>query len=184
MPREPVNPIPFGVTLVHLMFLLIVVLNSHHTVVFIAAFLFFLGFTQAYERYQAPLLLRERLLVAFFLGGLIVPGGLQQWWLQPVVRSMDVHVLYAGTTALTAVMDNAALTYLGSTIEGMSPEAKYLLVAGAVTGGGLTVIANAPNPAGLAILQTGFCDRAVGPLALLLAALLPTAVGAAAFLLL
>ncbi|WP_061170137.1 putative Na+/H+ antiporter [Caballeronia hypogeia] len=176
--------VPVGVTLVHLAFLALVVINSHHAVVFIGAFLFFLGYTQAYERHQSPLMLRESLLVAFFLGGLIVLGGLQQWWLQPVVGSLDALALYFGATGLTAVMDNAAITYLGSLIPGLSDTAKYLLVAGAVTGGGLTVIANAPNPAGLAILGNRFRGGAVSPLRLLVAAFLPTITAGLAFLLL
>ncbi|ACD20686.1 putative Na+/H+ antiporter [Paraburkholderia phytofirmans] len=176
--------VPIGVTLTHLCFLVFVVLNAHHAIIFVAAFLFFLGFTQAYERYQSPLLLRESLLVAFFLSGLVVLGGLQQWWLQPIVRSMDAQVLYIGATGLTAIMDNAAITYLGSLIEGLSHEAKYLLVAGAVTGGGLTVIANAPNPAGLAIVRSGFSDGSVGALGLLASAILPTATACVAFVLL
>jgi Na+/H+ antiporter NhaD/arsenite permease-like protein len=122
------------------------------------------------------------LLVAFFLGGLVVLGGLQQWWLQPLVRAMDAHTLYVGATGLTAIMDNAAITYLGSLIEGLTPEAKYLLVAGAVTGGGLTVIANAPNPAGLAIVRKGFSDEAVSPVWLLIAAIPPTCTASLAFL--
>ncbi|CAL8480606.1 putative Na+/H+ antiporter [Caballeronia sp. S22] len=179
---SPTQRIPLGVTLVHIAFLALVVMNSHHAVVFIGAFLFFLGYTQAYERHQSPLMLRESLLVAFFLGGLIVLGGLQQWWLRPVVSSMDALALYFGATGLTAVMDNAAITYLGSLIPGLSDSAKYLLVAGAVTGGGLTVIANAPNPAGLAIVGHRFSGGAVSPLRLLGAALLPTITAGAAFL--
>jgi hypothetical protein len=62
--------------------------------------------------------------------------------------------MYFGATALTAITDNAALTYLGSLVEGVSDQLKYALVAGAVSGGGLTVIANAPNPAG-----AGFSSR-------------------------
>ncbi|MGQ7932426.1 putative Na+/H+ antiporter [Paraburkholderia sp. D1E] len=178
------EPVPIGVTLTHLCFLVFVVLNAHHAIIFVAAFLFFLGFTQAYERYQSALLLRESLLVAFFLSGLVVLGGLQQWWLQPIVRSMDAQVLYIGATGLTAIMDNAAITYLGSLIEGLSHEAKYLLVAGAVTGGGLTVIANAPNPAGLAIVRRGFSDGSVGALGLLASAILPTATACVTFVLL
>jgi hypothetical protein len=176
--------VPAGVTLAHLFFLVVVVLNAHHAIIFIAAFLFFLGFTQAYERYQTPLLLQESLLVAFFLSGLVVLGGLQQWWLQPIVRSMEAQVLFIGATGLTAIMDNAAITYLGSLIEGLSREAKYLLVAGAVTGGGLTVIANAPNPAGLAIVRRGFSDESVSALGLLASAILPTAAACVAFVLL
>ncbi|CAL8473600.1 putative Na+/H+ antiporter [Caballeronia sp. S22] len=180
----PSPRVPVGVTLVHIAFLALVVINSHHAVVFVGAFLFFLGYTQAYERHQSPLMLRESLLVAFFLGGLVVLGGLQQWWLQPIVRSMDALTLYFGATGLTAVMDNAAITYLGSLIPGLSDDAKYLLLAGAVTGGGLTVIANAPNPAGLAILGNRFSEGAVSPLKLLGAALLPTITAGVAFLLL
>jgi hypothetical protein len=178
------EPIPAGVTLAHFLFLVFVVLNAHHAIIFVATFLFFLGFTQAYERYQTPLLLRESLLVAFFLSGLVVLGGLQQWWIQPIVRSMDAQVLYIGATGLTAIMDNAAITYLGSLIEGLSHEAKYLLVAGAVTGGGLTVIANAPNPAGLAIVRRGFSDESVSALGLLASAVLPTTTACVVFVLL
>jgi hypothetical protein len=58
------------------------------------------------------------------------------------------------------------------------------LVAGAVTGGGLTIIANAPNPAGFAILKDYLEDNALNPLGLLLAALPPTLVTIAAFRLL
>jgi hypothetical protein len=181
-PKPPAVPLP--VTLIHLLFLVAVVIGAHHPVVFIGLFLFFLGYTQAYEQFQSPLMLRESLLVAFFLGGLVVLGGLQQWWLQPVVESMDAHALYAGALGLTAIMDNAAITYLGSLIAGMSEQAKYMLVAGAVAGGGLTVIANAPNPAGLAIVRRGFQDESVGVMGLLAAALVPTCVASAALLLL
>ena len=136
----------------------------------------FLGVTQAYERHQNPLIIKEALLVAFFLAGLVVLGGLQQWWLQPLVSTMSPKVLFFGATALTAITDNAALTYLGSLIVGISEEAKYSLVAGAVAGGGLTVIANAPNPAGVALLKRGFADESIGAGGLLLGALLPTLV--------
>jgi molybdate transport system substrate-binding protein len=92
--------------------------------------------------------------VAFFLAGLVVLGGLQQLVAAAALTGMEPLALFFGATALTAITDNAALTYLGSLVEGVSDEFKYALVAGAVAGGGLTVIANAPNPAGVAILQS------------------------------
>jgi hypothetical protein len=152
--------------------------------VFMGLLLFFLGFAHAYERYQDRLILREGLMVAFFLAGLVVLGGQQKWWLQDLLAGMHPTALYYGATALTAVTDNAALTYLGSLVEGVSEEFKYSLVAGAVTGGGLTVIANAPNPAGFAILRGRFEDEAINPLGLLVAATPPTLVAVLAFQLL
>ncbi|MFM2118671.1 MAG: hypothetical protein RL722_139 [Pseudomonadota bacterium] len=177
-------PAPWSVVLVHLALLAGVVMLAHHPVAFLGLFLLFLGFTQAYARHQDPLILKEALLVGFFLAGLVVLGGLQRWWLQPIVASLQPLALFFGALGLTAVTDNAALTYLGSLITGISDPAKYMLVAGAVAGGGLTVIANAPNPAGVALLKHGFADESIGAGGLLLGALLPTAVAAAAFLLL
>jgi hypothetical protein len=172
------------VVVAHLALLAAIVVMAHHKVVFMGLFLLFLGIAHAYERYQSPLLIREALLVAFFLAGLVVLGGLQRWWLEPLVSKLGPLELFFGAVGLTAIVDNAALTYLGSQIPDLSELAKYMLVAGAVAGGGLTVIANAPNPAGMALLKKGFADEAVGAGALLLGALVPTAVAAVAFLLL
>jgi len=178
------TPVPLTLTVVHLAFLAGVVVFAHHPAIFMGLFLFFLGVAHAYQHHQNRLILREGLLVAFFLAGLIVLGGQQQWWLQPVLMCMSSDVVFFGATLLTAFTDNAALTYLGSLVEGLSDSFKYALVAGAVTGGGLTIIANAPNPAGVAILRGHFADDAVHPMYLLLAALPPTLVAALAFWLL
>ena len=182
--RNDAPVVPWAVRLVHLAFLAGVVLTAHHPAVFFGLFLFFLGFTAAYSRFQQPLLIREALLVAFFLAGLVVLGGMQDWWLQPLVAGMGAELLFFGALGLTAITDNAALTYLGSLIEGLPEASKYALVSGAVAGGGLTVIANAPNPAGAALLRRGFADESIGAGPLFLGALGPTVVAAAAFLLL
>ncbi|MFM8339713.1 MAG: putative Na+/H+ antiporter [Fluviibacter sp.] len=174
--------IPAVVVAVHLAFLAGVVTFSHHPAVFLGLFLFFLGYTEAYSRYQDRLLLREALLVAFFLRGLVVLGGLQQWWLQPAISDVEPTTIFFLATGLTAITDNAALTYLASLIQGVSIEFKHAVMAGAVAGGGLTVIANAPNPAGMSILRSDFDDGAVSPLGLLLSAIPPTVVVVCAFL--
>jgi hypothetical protein len=183
-PAQAVPGVPWPVVVVHLLFLLGVVVFAHHPAVFMGLFLFFMGFASAYTRHQDRLILREGLLVAFFLAGLVVLGGQQQWWLQPVLMGMDATTVFFGATALTAITDNAALTYLGSLVQGLSEEFKIALVAGAVTGGGLTVIANAPNPAGVSILRGKFEDHTINPLGLLVAALPPTLVAVLAFRLL
>jgi len=176
-------PVPAVVIAVHLLFLVGVVLSAHHPAVFVGLLMLFIGYTEAYKRHQSRLLIKEGLMVGFFLAGLVVLGGLQKWWLQDLLGGMSPTVLYWGATALTAVTDNAALTYLGSLVDGTSEQWRYMLVAGAVTGGGLTVIANAPNPAGYSILRNSFPDGSISAGSLFLAALAPTLVAAAMFLL-
>ena len=165
---------PTIVTIVHVVFLIAVVYYIHHPILFLGLFIFFLGFTHVYNKYQNKLFLREGLLVGFFLAGLIILGGQQKWWLQPLIKNLNSDVMYYGVTILTAITDNAALTYLGSLVDGLTNELKYALVAGAVTGGGLTVIANAPNPAGYSILKNNFPNKTINPLKLFLFALPPT----------
>lgn len=180
-PASEATAMPASVVAVHGLFMALVVVFAHHPSVFLGLFLLFLGFTSAYPRFQSPLMLREALLVAFFLAGLVVLGGMQRWWLQPVLLGMETKTVFFGATALTAFTDNAALTYLGSLVEGLDLDFKIALVAGAVTGGGLTVIANAPNPAGVALLRDKFDQASIHPGGLLLAALAPTLVAILAF---
>ena len=181
IPAEAYPRVPALFVLVNVLILAAVVYTNHHPEAFMGLFLLFLGLAEAYRRHHGRLLLREGLMVAFFLAGLVVLGGQQQWWLQEVLSRMDESALFYGATALTAITDNAALTYLGSLVEGVSDDYKYSLVAGAVAGGGLTVIANAPNPAGFAILKDHFEDQSISALGLFAAALLPTLVAVACF---
>lgn len=173
--------VPALFVLVNVLILAAVVFTNHHPEAFMGLFLLFLGLAEAYRRHHGRLILREGLMVAFFLAGLVVLGGQQQWWLQDLLSRLDTTALFYGATALTAITDNAALTYLGSLVEGVSDEYKYSLVAGAVAGGGLTIIANAPNPAGFAILKDHFEDQSISALGLFAAALLPTIVAVLCF---
>lgn len=184
--RDAGARVPLWLTSVHVVFLALVVAFAHHPDVFFGIFILFLGLVTATREYQEALKLREGLLVGFFLAGLVTLGSLQAYWLKPLIQSLNGSALFFGATGLTALTDNAALTYLGSLVEGISDELKYALVAGAVAGGGLTVIANAPNPVGVGILQSAkvFEGEGISPLGLFLGALLPTAVAVVFFWLL
>ncbi len=176
--EERKGHIPLWLTTMHMFLLALVVVFAHHENIFFGVFMIFLGLTVATREYQEPLKLREGLLVGFFLAGLVTLGTLQAFWLKPLLASLDVNALYFGATGLTAITDNAALTYLGSLSSGLSEPMKQALVAGAVTGGGLTVIANAPNPAGVGILRQShfFQQNGLSPLGLLAGATIPTAI--------
>jgi hypothetical protein len=176
--KDRTPPPPVWLTSIHVVTLGLVVALAHYPDVLFGVLVLFLGVVTVTQEYQEPLKLREALLVGFFLAGLVTLGTPQDYWLQPLIERLDENALFFGTTGLTAVMDNAALTYLGSLVEGISEELKYALVAGAVTGGGLTVIANAPNPAGVGILSDAkaFGEEGISPLGLFLGALVPTAI--------
>jgi hypothetical protein len=173
-------PVPAWVTAVHAVFVVWSVLTAHYPALFIGGFLFFLGFARATSVYQSRLDLRAPLLVGFFLGGLVIHGGLQGWWIAPVLSSLSEDPLFVGAAILTAFNDNALITYLATLVPDFSDGLRIAVVEGAVTGGGLTVIANAPNPAGQALLSR-FFGGAVAPLWLLAGALLPTLIAAAVF---
>jgi len=181
--KESGPGVPWWLVLLHVITLSLVVAFSHYPDVCFGVFVMFLGMVKATREHQDELKLREGLLVGFFLSGLVVLGTLQDYWLKPLIQSLGGAALFFGATGLTALTDNAALTYLGSLVEGISDPLKYALVAGAVTGGGLTVIANAPNPAGAGILQDSkaFGDEGISPLGLFLGALLPTAMAVVMF---
>jgi hypothetical protein len=179
-PNGPLLPIPVWVTAVHLAFMAWTIVNSHYPALLIGGFLFFLGFTTVTSAYQGRIDLRAPMLVGFFLAGLVIHGGLQGWWIAPLLSRLSEVPLFVGSTLLTAFNDNALITYLGTLVPNLDDRLKIALVEGAVTGGGLTVIANAPNPAGQALLGRHF-DGAVQPLRLFLGALVPTLIAAAAF---
>jgi hypothetical protein len=175
--------IPMWLIAAQVAFMAFVVLVAHSAPLFIGAFLFFLAFAQATAHYQKKLDLRPPLLVGFFLAGLVVHGGLQAWWIEPVLKSLGRVPLFISATILTSFNDNAAITYLATLAPGFTDALKHAVVAGAVTGGGLTVIANAPNPAGQAILQK-FFPNGVSAVSLFVSALIPTLIMALAFMLL
>jgi len=177
-------PMPLWVTLSHLLFLVAVVMTAHHDKVFMGLFLVFIGLTTVTKKYQDGLKFKEAFLVGFFLAGLIVFGSLQKWWLTPILTAMQDTTLYFVATGLTAITDNAALTYLGAQVEGLTESSKWALVSGALSGGGLTILANAPNPAGFAILSEKFPQQSLNALKLFLAAIIPTTIAITFFMLL
>lgn len=170
--------IPLWVYAVSIFFLGWTVFFSHHPAIFIGGFMFFLGFTVATPQYQNHISIRVPMLVAFFLAGLLILGGVQGWWMQPVLQALaelGSSATMGVASILTAFNDNASVTFLSSTVPNLQENIRYAIVAGAVTGGGLTVIANAPNPAGQAILGKYF-KSGIGAGGLFLWALPPTVI--------
>jgi len=169
------DSVPAWVVLFHVAFMLWIIINAHHPAMFIAGLLFFLGFAKVTTPYQNTLDLKAPLLVGFFLAGLVIHGGLQAWWIAPVLGGLGRFSLMLTATVLTAFNDNAAITFLSTLVPHFSEALKHAVVAGAVTGGGLTVIANAPNPAGQSLLKKYF-DNGISPFGLFKAALVPTVI--------
>jgi hypothetical protein len=197
------DSIPAYITVVHLAVLAWTVVTLHYPPLFLGGFLFFIAFTALTLHHQNLLQMKTPILVGFFLSGLKVHGELQGWWISPVLTALMEEMgevpLLLGSAALTAFNDNAAITLLASLVPDFNaanpaiqaiPEkldfavkAQHAVVAGAVAGGGLTVIANAPNPAGQSILNKHF-KEGISPGGLLFGALVPTIICILTFILL
>jgi len=172
--------IPALTVIVCLLLLAGVVIFSHYPILFMACLMLFLAYHQLTDHHQNKVELRIPVMVGIFLSALVIHGGMQSWWLQPVLNALSAQWVMLGATILTSFNDNAAITYLASKVPNLGDSIKYAIMAGAVTGGGLTVIANAPNPAGQAILGKYF-GKGVNPLKLAIAALVPTLIAYACF---
>ncbi|MNK06305.1 hypothetical protein D3C87_241990 [compost metagenome] len=183
--REPQQQIvaktPLWITGVHLVFVVFCILAVHHPAFVVGLFLFFLGFYNITREAQSEVKIEESLLVGFFLGGLLILTAKQGWWLKPILSSVENLPLYLGTLALAPVTDNAAITSLASQVNNLSELSKYLIVAAAVVGGGMTIIANAPNPAGFTLLREYCPGRNLKPLKLFLNAFIPTLIAGTIF---
>jgi len=175
------DPVPVLVIVFHLMFMGWTILNAHDPAIFIPGLLFFLGFSQVTAPFQNRIDLKPPLLVGFFLGGLVIHGGVQGWWIAPVLGALSEIPLMLGAAGLTAFNDNAAITFLSTLVPNLTDSLKYAVVAGAVAGGGLTIIANAPNPAGQSILKNYF-ENGISPLMLLAGSMVPTLITLGCFI--
>ena len=176
------DAVPVWVIVAHVLFMVWTIFNAHHPALFVPGLLFFLGFAQVTSQYQNRIDLKPPMLVGFFLGGLVIHGGLQGWWISPVLGNLGEMALMGSAMVLTAFNDNAAITFLSTLVPDFTEGLKYSVLAGAVAGGGLTVIANAPNPAGQSILKKHF-ENGISPVNLLLGAAVPTVIMLGCFLL-
>lgn len=179
--HAPAKRAPGWIMFVHLLFITVCVLSVHHPAFVLGLFVFFLGFYAITKEDQSDVRVEESMLVGFFLGGLVILTAKQGWWLKPILSSVENIQLYIGTLFLAPVTDNAAITSLASQVSNLSDGSKYLIVSAAVVGGGMTIIANAPNPAGFALLRAYCPGKSLRPLGLLKAALLPTIIAGAVF---
>lgn len=173
---------PAWLIIINIIFIALSVYRHESIIFTIPLFILFLGLHDITSHMQAPLKIKESFHVGLFLAGLVTLGTFQEWWLKPFIAKLNAFEMFLGSTALTSVTDNAALTYLGTLVPNLPDAIKYALVAGALAGGGLTVIANAPNPAGYGILAPAFDENSIKPLKLFLAALGPTIITVCVFM--
>jgi hypothetical protein len=169
------SPVPIWLTILHVAILGLIVYWAHYPEKFLPVFALFVLIHTLTQRYQSKMSYRPAILVGLFFAGLIIQGGFQGWWIEIVLQDLERLPLMLTAIFLTSFNDNAAITYLASLTPSLSMDTRYVLLAGAVTGGGLTVIANAPNPAGQALLQPHF-KEGIDPIKLLISAATATVI--------
>lgn len=169
--------VPYWVMFAHVLFLIWTVYNAHEPVMFMAGFVLFLGFYHVTSFYQNRLDLKPALLVALFLSGLMIHGSLQGWWIAPLIANLSEIGLKFGTVGLSSINDNASIMYLSTLVSDFPDTMKYAVFTGAISGGGLTIIANTPNAIGGAILKKHF-KSGISAVELFKYAIVPTMISA------
>ncbi len=178
--KQTEKRIPIWVTLAHLFFLVWTIVMAHYPPIFMGSYLFFLGFHQATRHHQYELNLRRPLMVGLFLAGLVIHAGFQEWWIEPLIGNLGYGAMMLAGAALTAVNENTTVAFLACLLDDLGPKVQYAITAGLVAGGGLTIMAHAPNPAGQALLRRYF-RKGISPWNVFLAALIPTLIFLAIF---
>ncbi|MEZ5315595.1 MAG: putative Na+/H+ antiporter [Chlamydiales bacterium] len=154
--KKETRSTPLWITLIHLCFLVLIVITGEITLIFLGIFLLFLGFWKATTFYQTPLHLQSAVLVGFFFASLIIHGELQSWWIIPLMQNLNYFGAMGVSFLLSAFMDNAVISYITLELPKYDDLKHYLVIVGAMSAGSLTVIANAPNPVGHALLRGSF----------------------------
>ncbi|MDN3506660.1 MAG: putative Na+/H+ antiporter [Simkaniaceae bacterium] len=167
------GPVPVWITCIHLGFLAWTIAMAHYLPIFFGSYLLYLGFHQATRMHQYRINLKRPLMVGLFLAGLVIHGGFQGWWIEPLIGNLGYGAMMVTGTVLTAFNENTTVAYLACLLDDLQPHIQYALVSGLVAGGGLTIMAHAPNPAGQALLRPYF-RKGISPFKLFLAALGPT----------
>jgi hypothetical protein len=170
---EAEHPTPFWITLIHLAFLSLIVITGETPPLFLGVFLIFLAFWKATSFYQTPLHLQSAVLIGFFFASLIIHGELQAWWIIPLMQNLNHFGAMVASFILSAFVDNAIVSYITLDLPQYDDLKHYLVIAGAMSAGALTVIANAPNPVGHAILRPSFKGK-ISFFALFLGAIIPS----------
>jgi len=167
------GPVPVWITCIHLGFLAWTIVMAHYLPIFFGSYLLYLGFHQATRMHQYRINLKRPLMVGLFLAGLVIHGGFQGWWIEPLIGDLGYGAMMVTGTVLTAFNENTTVAYLACLLDDLKPQIQYALVSGLVAGGGLTIMAHAPNPAGQALLRPYF-PKGISSLRVFLAALVPT----------
>jgi len=167
------GPVPAWITVTHLAFLGWTISMAHYVPIFLGSYLLYLGFHQATRMHQYRLNLKRPLMVGLFLAGLVIHGGFQGWWIDPLIGDLGFGAMMLTGTVLTAFNENTTVAYLACLLDDLQPKIQYALASGLVAGGGLTIMAHAPNPAGQALLRP-FFKGGISPWNLFLSALTPT----------
>lgn len=177
------EPVPLWITCIHVLTLAWIIFNSDNTVIALGSFVLFLGFYEATREYQTPLLLRSAIMVGFFFASLVIFGGLQLWWLQPIITRLNDRIALGVTMTLSAFTHNTLINYLATQIPNLSDSLKEAIFAGTMLGGGLTIMANGPNLVGSSLLSKHF-GHDISMKNLFFGAVFPTIIAALCYLLL
>lgn len=147
---------PKWIICVHILLIVAVILARFVPLLMVAILIFYLGFQRFTIFYQRPMRIGKACFVGLFYAGLVIFGELQEWWVLELMHRMPDFGYMMTSYVLSIFLDNALVNYLVHNLPVATDCFLYLVIAGCMSAGGLTLISNIPNIVGYLALQSFF----------------------------
>lgn len=148
--------IPKWIICVHILLICAVILARFVPLLMVAILMFYLGFQKFTIFYQRPIRIGKACFVGLFYAGLVIFGELQEWWVLELMHRMSDFGYMMTSYVLSIFLDNALVNYLVHNLPVATDCFLYLVIAGCMSAGGLTIISNIPNIVGYLALRPFF----------------------------
>ncbi|WP_348663117.1 putative Na+/H+ antiporter [Chlamydia vaughanii] len=186
-PKVVTNPsmmnerVPKWIICVHIILVGSVIFARSIPLLMAAILIFYLGFQKFTIFYQHSIRTAKVCFVGLFYAGLVIFGELQEWWVLEIMHRMSDFGYLITSYTLSIFLDNALVNYLVHNLPVATDCFLYLVIAGCMSAGGLTIISNMPNIVGYLIIRPTFPSSSVSLGWLFLSALGPSIISLMTF---
>lgn len=148
--------VPIWLICLHVLFVAAIMSVRSVPLLMIGILILYLGLHQFTIFYQNSIRVTKVCCVGLFYAGLLILGGLQEWWMLVIMHRMSDFGYMFTSYILSMFLDNVLVNYLVHNLSVATDCFLYLVIAGCMSAGGVTILANAPNIVGYLIIKPFF----------------------------